>query len=37
VNKWLLYESEKKKIQAKNLSSEEYEKAILELANRLKV
>lgn len=36
-NKWHDYEMEKRKIKTMNLSSEEYDKAIQELTERLKV
>ncbi len=37
MNKWELYEIEKKKIQDKNLKSDEYSKAIQELCKKLKI
>lgn len=37
TNKYILYEKEKEVLKGANLSSVEYEKAIIELARRLKV
>lgn len=37
MNNWHVYELEKQKIIAKNLSPDEYERAIRELADRLKI
>lgn len=37
MTKWQKSEQEKKKIQAKNLTPKEYERAIRELARRLKL
>ena len=37
TNKYTLYEKEKEVLKGANLSSAEYEKAIIELARRLKV
>lgn len=37
MNKWILYESEKAKLQAKGLSPDDYDKAILALCKKLKV
>ena len=34
-NKWLVYKYEKARIQRRNLSPDQYEKAITELAKRL--
>ncbi len=36
-NIWEIYEYYKRKIKAKNLSPDEYEKAIKELCNKLKI
>lgn len=36
-NVWEIYEQEKRKLQQKNLTPEEYEKAIRELCDRLKI
>jgi hypothetical protein len=35
VASWSLYESEKRKIQARNLPADEYERAIRELVKKL--
>ena len=35
MDKWTIYEQEKKKIAAQLLTNEEYEKAIAELVRRL--
>ena len=37
VNKWLLYEKEKNRLVLMNLTQEEYEQRVLELAKRLKI
>lgn len=37
VNKWLLYEKEKNRLVLMNLTQEEYERRVLELAKRLKI
>jgi hypothetical protein len=37
MDKWLIYESEKKKIQASNPDPDEYDKKIKELCIRLKI
>ena len=37
VNKWLLYEKEKNGLALMNLTQEEYERRVLELAKRLKI
>lgn len=37
VNKWLLYEKEKNRLALMNLTQEEYERRILELARKLNV
>lgn len=37
MNKWIIYESEKKKLQAKYLTPEQYEKAIKELCKKIGV
>lgn len=36
-NKWLIYETEKAKIDRKNLSTDEYESEIKKLCERLKI
>lgn len=37
MNKYIKYEEEKHKLQELNLSSKEYQKALKELAKRLKI
>ena len=37
MNKWLRYEQEKQKIIAKNLTAEEYQKAIQAICRKLKI
>jgi hypothetical protein len=37
MNKYTLYEEEKRLLEAKNLSPEEYEKEIRKIAERLKI
>lgn len=37
VNKWEIYEQEKKKLQDKNLTPNEYDSAIQEILRRLKI
>jgi hypothetical protein len=36
-NKWIIYEREKKKIQAKCLTTKEYEREIRKLADKLRI
>ena len=36
-NKWIIYEMEKQRIQRKNLPALEYEKAVIELIEKLKI
>ena len=35
MDKWLFYETEKRKLQERNLTNQEYERRIRELAERL--
>ena len=37
MNKWVLYEQEKKKLQAKILTSDEYYKAIQAICKKLRI
>jgi hypothetical protein len=37
MNKWIIYEAEKKKLQAMDLTPEEYEKAVRELCEKLRI
>jgi hypothetical protein len=37
MNVWITYESEKKKLQAKCLTPDEYDRAIAEIVRRLRI
>lgn len=37
MNKYIIYEQEKRKLQEKSLSPQEYEKALAELCRKLKI